>query len=344
MLGSAYNRGGPKAGSAPSHFKDSARSAIYQELPPTASSATSVRSAPTLLQPRKWASRSSYHSSASSVFSASKRSVRSAPSLYSSSAATIPEDSEPLTATVEQLINDIELHERMAREAAAAAAAQSAHGTDPPAAAAAIPPEAWQISLGSPLQYQPTPEPLIDWNLNVTRAKLFLVALPAVSSTDLHYSAMPQLVGDLAYSCHVTLVPATVSDKELIHTLFASNLYEEHDLDARFRRSVAEISVKQSRLLQISAAPRGAAAPITAATAQDAQTSLRLEFQEIMLRNYLVNLAAAATTAHEYKLEADALKRSLRDASGKKQKLPKDQKKFLWERVRSDVFRRAGLE
>lgn len=343
MLGSAYNRGGSKAGLAPSHFKDSARSAIYQELPPAASLATSVRSAPTLLQPRKWALRLLYHLLALSVFLTSKRSVRSAPLLYLGSAATIPEDSEPLTATVEQLINDIELHERMAREAAAAAA-QSAQRAESPATTAAVSPEAWQISLGSPLQYQPTPEHLIDWNLNVTRAKLFLVALPAVLSTDLHYSAMPQLVGDLAYLCHVTLVPATVLDKELIHTLFASNLYEEHELDARFRRSVAEISVKQLRLLQISAAPRGAAAPITAATAQDAQTLLRLEFQEIMLRNYLVNLAAAATTAHEYKLEADALKRSLRDALGKKQKLPKDQKKLLWERVRLDVFRRAGLE
>ncbi|CAK7906331.1 hypothetical protein CAAN1_14S00342 [[Candida] anglica] len=318
---------------APSHFRDRARNAIYQELPVAISAggntATSIRSAPTHLQPyKKLFPNSSHRSSASSVFSSGKRSVRSAPSMYSNSTATIPEDSEPITTTVEQLINDIMLHETVSRDSSMQPEED----------------ETWKISLGSQLQYQNVPESLVDWNLNVTRCKLFLRHLPTISSVpDFKYTgAVPQLVGDLAYICHIVLISATISDKELIYILLSSNLYQEHNLDSKFKKSVAEISVKQSRLLQINSQHNKKSLPPI--TSIDNQTYLRLEFKEIAVRNYLINLAAAATTAHEYKLKSDEMKRNIKASGDKKAKLPKDEKKRLWEYVRSDVFKRAGLE
>ncbi|TQC34015.1 hypothetical protein EEB16_31060 [Rhodococcus sp. WS7] len=60
----------------------------------------------------------------------------------------------------------------------------------------------------------------------------------------------------------------------------------------------------------------------------------------------MVNLAAAATTAYEYKVKSDNLKKELKlqQVNGEKKKLTKDAKKRLWDEVRLDVFRRAGLE
>lgn len=370
MFGAAYNRSGSQAGSsAPSHFKDLARNAIYQELPSVGGSnglsATSIRSTPTYLHNhKKLLSHSSYRSLASSVFSTSKRSVRSAPLIYSNSTATIPEDSEPLTTTVEQLINDIVLHENVIQEqqvqrqkymknfSPGAGAGAGVNGVfnsvNNEGGDAEIDVDLYRISLGSNLQYQNVPESLIDWNLNVTRCKLMLIHLPTISSVpDFKYiGAVPQLVGDLAYVCHITLILPHISDKELIYTLITSNLYQEHDLDAKFKKSVAEISVKQSRLLQINSPKKSLNNLLLPITSIDNQTNLRLEFKEIALRNYLINLAAAATTAYEYKIKSDELKKILRagDNGPKKSKLPKDEKKRLWESVRLDVFKRAGLE
>lgn len=355
MLGSAYNRLGAKSGSsAPSHFKDLARSAIYQELPLVinSSSVASVRSAPTHLHGHKKLfsqHSSSYRSLASSVFSSSKRSVRSAPLMYSNSSATIPEDSEPITTTVEQLINDIQLHETAAKDSVYHELRRYGQA-DGSVSLDDVDADYWQISLGSMLQYQNVPESLVDWNLNVTRCKLMLIHLPTVSSVpDFRYTgAMPQLVGELAYSCHINLISPNISDKELIYNLVSSNLYQEHNLDAKFKKSVAEISVKQSRLLQINC-KKLFSKPIP--TSIDNQVNLRVEFKEIALRNYLINLAAAATTAYEYKIKSDEFKRMISASSGvsidgttKKTKIPKVEKKRLWESVRLDVFKRAGLE
>lgn len=274
--------------------------------------------------------------------------MRSAPSIYSSSTATIPEDSEPTTTTVEQLINDIALHESYAMERHLERRnevvthnmfAQPSPVSDDEA-------DEYKILLGSVLQYQNVPESLVDWNLNVTRCKLMLISMPMVSSSpDLQYSSqsLPQLVGDLAQICHIVLLQPHITDKEFIYTLYSSSLYQEHNLDANFKRSVAEISVKQSRLLQINQPKkRLPSPPITPAE----QTFLTFRYKEIAVRNYLVNLAAAATTAYEYKLKSDAMKKELRLqlTNGEKRKLSKGEKKALWDDVRLDVFRRAGLE
>ncbi|KAF3990389.1 hypothetical protein FT663_02130 [Candidozyma haemuli var. vulneris] len=330
-----------QASSPPSQFRDSARNAIYQQLPSQSlgqSSATSVRSAPSQFK-HLHNSHSSHRSSASSVFSWGKRSVRSAPSIYSSSTATIPEDTEQTTTTVEQLINDIALHESYSREQFLQAKAHDYPDVDDDS-------EMYKISLGSELQYQNVPESLVDWNLNVTRCKLMLNHMPMVSSSpDISYSdqQLPQLVGDLAQICQIVLLQPHISDKELIYTLYSSNLYTEHKLDNSFKKSVAEISVKQSRLLQINQPKRQLPSPpIT----HGDQSHLTIQYKEIAVRNYLVNLAAAATTAYEYKVKCDNIKKELKSQSvhGEKKKMTKDAKKLLWDEVRSDVFRRAGLE
>lgn len=332
----------------PTHFKDSARNAIYQQLPLGAqSSAQSVRSAPSQFK-QHHPSQKLHRSLALSVFSWSKRSVRSAPSIYSSSTATIPEDSEPTTTTVEQLINDIALHESYAEERYMERKSQiyAQNKFTLPVELSDDEAEEYKILLGSDLQYQNVPESLVDWNLNVTRCKLMLTSMPMVSSSpDLQYSAqsLPQLVGDLAQICHIILLQPHITDKEFIYTLYSSTLYQEHNLDANFKRSVAEISVKQSRLLQINQPKKHLPSPpITPAE----QTFLTFRYKEIAVRNYLVNLAAAATTAYEYKLKSDTMKKELRLQlmNGTKRKLSKDEKKALWDDVRLDVFRRAGLE
>lgn len=255
--------------------------------------------------------------------------MRSAPSIYSSSTATIPEDLEPVSTTVEQLVNDIVLHENHYRTVALEKGNQNIDVE-----------EMYKISLGSDLQYQNVPESLIDWNLNVTRCKLILTQLPQITSTDIPYNqnALPQLVGDLAGICHIILIQPHISDKELIYTLLSSNLYKEHDLDVNFKKSVAEISVKQSRLLKIN----NGAGP---SSITPEHSFLKFKFKEIAIRNYLINLAAAATTAHEYKLKMEHLKAVLKmeQQPGKKVKLSKEDKKVLWEQVRLDVFQRAGL-
>lgn len=354
MFGTPFANNTRLRSQAPSHFKESARSAIYQQLPTSVtntssstgtasqrSSAVSIRSAPS--QFHKY--QSLHRSLSSSIFSSvsGKRSVRSAPSVYSSSTATIPEDSEPVTVTVEQLVNDIALHESHFAEQAALKQQQQQDKTnintfinddlDDD--------EVYKISLGSNLQYQSVPESLIDWNLNVTRCKLILTQLPMLSLVpDIQYNdnSLPQLIGDLAQVCPIVLIQSHITDKELIHTLYSSNLYQEHNLDINFKKSVAEISVKQSRLLQINSNKGG--------ISQHQHSFLKFKFKEIAIRNYLINLAAAATTAYEYKVKSDAFKEDLkRNAEpGKKVKLSKEDKKRLWEQVRLDVFKRAGLE
>lgn len=326
---------------APTHFRDSARNAIYQQLPElvTQSSAATVRSAPSQFK-QLHHSQKLHRLLALSVFSWSKRSVRSAPSIYSSSTATIPEDLEPTTTTVEQLINDIALHESYAKERLAEQIQANKIAPD-----AEDDGSQYKISLGSELNYQNVPESLVDWNLNVTRCKLMITNMPMVSSSpDLQYSthSFPQLVGDLAQICQIVLIQPHITDKELIYTLFSSNLYVEHNLDTNFKKSVAEISVKQSRLLQINQPKRHLPSPpITPAD----QSYLTFNFKEIAIRNYLINLAAAATTAYEYKLKSDAIKKELRtQLGGQKRKLTKEEKKSLWDDVRLDVFKRAGLE
>lgn len=344
---------------APTHFRDSARNAIYQQLPgllASLSSATSVRSAPSQFRPVQHSQKLKL-SLALSVFSWSKRSVRSAPSIYLSSTATIPEDSEPTTTTVEQLINDIALHETYCKEKLIQRKCQElAPGKDPAAVAESLrypltvltedEYEDIKISLGSELNYQNVTESLVDWNLNVTRCKLMVTSMPMVSSSpDIQYSntSLPLLVGDLAQICHIVLLQPYITDKELIYTLCSSNIYAEHNIDANFKKSVADVSVKQSRLLQISQQRNHLPSPpITPAD----QSMLLFKYKEIAIRNYLVNLAAAATTAYEYKLRSDSLKKELRLhlSNGEKRKLTKDEKKALWDGVRMDVFKRAGLE
>lgn len=334
----------------PTHFRDSARNAIYQQLPALLiqSSATSVRSAPTQVKHLNHSQRLR-RSLASSVFSWGKRSVRSAPSIYSSSTTTIPEDSEPATTTIEQLINDIALHESYFREQLFELK-RAALGDDVQAQASLTidedEGEEFKISLGSDLQYQNVPESLVDWNLNVTRCKLMITGMPMVSSSPdglISGQSLPLLVGDLAQICHIILLQPHITDKEFIHTLFSSDLYTEHNLDPHFKKSVAEVSVKQSRLLQISQPKKHLPSPpITPAE----QSYLTFRYKEIALRNYMVNLAAAATTAYEYKIRSDAAKKQLKKqlVEGEKRKLTREEKKELWDTVRLDVFRRAGLE
>ncbi|KAI5968939.1 STD1 [Candida theae] len=347
--------------SAPSQFKENARNEIYNKLPSvsgrspisTLNSASSVRSAPSQFFKKKSSYQPSYRSSAhttsssssASIFSSfGKRSVRSAPSIYSSSTGTIPEDSEPLTVTVEQLVNDISLHEsHFAGVYQAKQQQQQQQQQQQHMGVSFDPEELYKISLGSGLTYQNNHENLIDWNLNVTRCKLMLTQLPSIStaSDQISYNQNfpPQLIGDLAQLCHLIIIQPHISDTELIFTLIQSNLYEEHNLDLSFKKSVAEISVKQSRLLQINEVRQNQQYTNMQYNEHD---FLKFKFKEIALRNYLINLAAAATTANEYKLQVDELKRGLK-LEGKK-KLSKDEKKQLWEQVRSDVFKRAGLE
>lgn len=335
MFGSPFTNNPTQKSSTPTVFKDNARNAIYKQLPVvTSNTASSIRSAPLqFLNNRHHVLLHRSMSSSSSIFSSitgGKRSVRSAPSIYSSSTATIPEDLEPVSTTVEQLVNDIVLHENHYR----AVALENNHRN-----ANVDVEEMYKISLGSDLQYQNVPESLIDWNLNVTRCKLILTQLPQITSTDIPYNqnALPQLVGDLAGVCHIILIQPYISDKELIYTLLSSNLYKEHDLDVNFKKSVAEISVKQSRLLQIN---NGAGS----SSINPEHLFLKFKFKEIAIRNYLINLAAAATTAHEYKLKMEHLKGVLKmEQPDKKVKLSKEDKKVLWEQVRLDVFQRAGL-
>ncbi|KAF8001976.1 hypothetical protein HF325_002941 [Metschnikowia pulcherrima] len=315
---------------APANFRDQARTAIYQHLPEsTQSLATSIRLAPSRLKQVQNLQKLR-HSLALSVFSWSKRLVRLAPLLYSLSTATIPEDCEPTTTTVEQLINDILLHENFCREKVLERrghAPQVLAFLGPESAPTGFLDDEYEeikISLGSELSYQNVPELLVDWNLNVTRCKLMVTGLPLVSSSpDLIYSntSLPLLVGDLAQICHIVLLPQHITDTELIHTLCSSDLYAEHQLDAIRKKHLPP--------------------PITAAE----QSYLTFRYKEIATRNYLVNLAAAATTAYEYKLRSDAVKRDLkRQANGERKKLTKEEKKTLWDSVRMDVFRRAGLE
>jgi len=345
--------------SAPSHFKENARNEIYNKLHSvsdgnassrlqpisTLKSSSSIRSAPlqffkkSSYQPLHRSAHTTSSSSSASIFSSfGKRSVRSAPSIYSSSTGTIPEDLEPLTVTVEQLVNDIVLHEThfaKVYESSKQQQQQQMNVSDPE--------ELYKISLGSSLNYQNNNENLIDWNLNVTRCKLMLTQLPSVSTVldEISYNQNfpPQLIGDLAQLCHIIIIQPHISDTELIFTLIQSNLYEEHNLDLAFKKLVAEISVKQSRLLQINEVRQMHRHTNMQFNEHD---FLRFKFKEIALRNYLINLAAAATTANEYKLKVDQLKRELK-LEGKK-KLGKEEKKQLWEQVRLDVFKRAGLE
>lgn len=346
MFGLPFARNNVAAYLPPSQFRDLARNVIYQQLPPlvvTSTSASSVRSAPSQYQQYKLLNPHLLHRlTASSVFLAGKRLVRSAPSIYSSSTATIPEDLEPVATTVEQLLNDVVLHESYSLEQHRQKVQQGMVVDND----ALDDDELYKISLGLELQYQNVPESLVDWNLNVTRCKLIITQLPIVSSTpDLTYlsNSLPQLIGDLAQMCHIVLIQPHITDKELIYTLFLSNIYQEHNLDYAFKKLVAEISVKQLRLLQINL-PRKSrhSLPITLAD----QTFLRFKFKEIAIRNYLINLAAAATTAYEYKVKTDSIKRSLKQSQPgePKKKLSKDEKKRLWEQVRLDVFKRAGLE
>lgn len=397
----------PNGVHAPSHFKESARSAIYQQLQQklgtsgqtqlnnlpnkdnnfhgdissTHSSAASVRSAPSLAHTshasQASSNKQSHRSSSSSIFS--KRSVRSAPSIYSSSTATIPEDSEPISTTVEQLVNDIALHEKFYHQKFLDRKVQQEPQSfqllplqispqyllpqsfgmrlvstpQLPRSGASTPineeideDEYYKISLGSSLQYQNAPESLVDWNLNVTRCKLMLNQLPMILSIpDFSYSqnSLPQLIGDLAQMCQIVLIQPHISDKEFIHILYNSNLYSEHNLDTAFKKSVAEISVKQSRLLQINE-PRGSSSNmLTPILAPHNLATLKFKYKEIAIRNYLINLAAAATTAHEYKLKVDDIKRQLK-IENRKAKLTKEEKQSIWEVVRLDVFKRAGLE
>lgn len=345
MFGTPYGRSNNDTGSsAPLRFKDSARNAVYLQLLPlivTSTGASSIRSAPSQVQRQKDQGHFLQRSLISSVFSSGKRSVRSAPSIYSNSTATIPEDSEPLSVTVEQLVSDIALHELTLYERFQEKVVSEGRVLDEDFDEST----AYKISLGSDLQYQNVPESLIDWNLNVTRCKLIVTQMPSVSSVpDSVYStnSFPQLVGDLAKLCHIMIIQPHITDKELIYTLFASNLYQEHNLDMNFKKSVAEISVKQSRLLQLNSRnPKGAVSPITHS---ENQASLKFKFKEIAIRNYLINLAAAATTAYEYKIKHDEIRSALKLSDGKKKKLSKEEKKRLWDLVRSDVFKRAGLE
>lgn len=342
MFGSAYRGQGNALSTTPAQFKENARNAIYQQLPPTvikSNGAASIRSAPlktsTLLN----------GSSSSLIFSKlsgrRSRSIRSAPSIYLTSTATIPEDAEPILITVEQLVQDIMLHEKHFKDQNNNSSRSSGfNGVD------FDDEEMYKISLGSDLQYQHN-ESLVDWNLNVTRCKLLLVQLPMMSTVDgcsFQYlqNILPQLVGDLAQLCQIVLIQPHITDKELIYTLVLLNLYEEHDLDIDFKKLVAEISVKQSRLLQINERSKSQAA----STAISQHSSfLKFKFKEIAIRNYLINLAAAATTAREYKDKTEQMKAQMREQSmDGKVKLSKEAKKILWEEVRLDVFRRAGLE
>lgn len=329
----------------PTHFRDSARNAIYQQLPvlQVQPSNQSIRSAPSQIR-QYHPSQKLHRSLALSVFSWGKRSVRSAPSIYSSSTATIPEDVEQTTTTIEQLINDIALHESYAKEQYLAR--KNSLGAVPFLLEPDDDETEYKILLGSDLSYQNLPESLVDWNLNVMRCKLMIVGLPMVSSSpDITYSnqSLPQLVGDLAQICQIVLLQPHITDKEFIYALYSSNIYQEHNLDANFKKTVAEISVKQSRLLQINR-PKNQlpSPPITPAD----QSLLTFHYKEIAVRNYLVNLAAAATTAYEYRLKSEAIKKELKLllAQGEKRKLTKGDKKALWDQVRLDVFKRAGIE
>ncbi|KAI5965577.1 STD1 [Candida pseudojiufengensis] len=122
MYGSPFTNSLHQKQQVSSRYKEIARNAIYDQLPSITqniqlqqqqSSNLSIRSAPSQFLKNSYKSYQSSHrsSSSSSIFlsltSSGKRSVRSAPSIYSSSTGTIPEDQKQMTATVEQLVNVI---------------------------------------------------------------------------------------------------------------------------------------------------------------------------------------------------------------------------------------------
>lgn len=299
----------------PAHFKDLARHAIYQQLPLGGVGAGGAGHEVLLvrLAPAPYYNPLLFRLLALLIFLLAKRLVRLAPLIYSLLTATIPEDQEAVLITVEQLVNDITLHETHF-SGDAASSKEMAH-----------------ISLGSGLQYQHQ-EMFIDWNLNATRCKLMLTHLPMVTLTpDFSYSlTLPQLVGDLARQCHIVLISPTISDHDLIITLYSLNIYKEHDLDDVFRKNVAEVLVKQLRLLQIQ----------QQLLFNNTHPALGHTYKEIAVRNYLINLAAAALTLHEYKVRLARLKLQ---AKARGDKVAKDVKKKLWDEVRAEVFHRAGL-
>lgn len=316
---------------APPSFKANARLAIYQQLQPTiissACSVTSYDSSPSVQSASAHVSRRAL----SSLFS-KHRSIPLVISLCSNSTATIPEYLEQVSVTVEQLVSDVALHEQhYHKEVLERRRVSPSFPQDEQ--------ELYKISLGSDVEYQAGTESLVDWNLNVTRCRLMLIHLPMVSSLPLtHYSQhdLPQLVGDLSKHCHIVLIQPHITDTELIHAFSSCKIYSEHHLDPGFKKSVAEISVKQSRLLQINQVNLTLTAPMLA------QSCLKVKFKCIAIRNYLVNLAAAATTAHEYKEQLQAYKGEMGDESFSR--ISKAEKNVLWNNVRRQVFMRAGLE
>lgn len=309
--------------STPEHFKDSARNAVYLQIPRKDSTNSSIQSSG---ESRKARSLILSGSLVSSIFSSRKRSSRSSSSIYSNT-STIPENSEPYSVTVEQLVSDIALHENYNRKVLQERIGRYTKLED----------EHWKISLGSLLEYHSVHNILVDWNLNVTRCKLFLMQLPSKSSSpDLTYpqESFPQLVGDLSRVSHITLLKPDITDREFMQALFLSNIYEEHNLEMNFKKVVAEVSVEQSRLLDINS--RGS----NSSTSNGEHCSLRFQFKEIALRNYLVNLAAAATTSYEYNRRYGEAKKSL-TLVGKK--LSSFEKKQIWDQCHQEVYKRVGL-
>ena len=315
--------------STPVHFKDSARDAIYLQIPRKVETNSSIQSSG---QSRKTRSLILSGSLVSSIFSSRRRPSKSSSSIYSTT-STIPENSEPFSVTVEQLVNDIALHENYNRKSLQDRLGLYTRMED----------ELWKISLGSLLEYHSVHNILVDWNLNVTRCKLFLTQLPCISSSpDLTYSqeSFPQLVGDLSRVCHITLLNEDITDREFMQALCFSNIYEEHNLEMNFKKVVAEVSVKQSRLLDINSKGGSDSNSSRVPTTNGEHCSLRFQFKEIALRNYLVNLAAAATTSYEYNRRDGETKKSL-NLEGKK--LSSWEKKQIWDQCHQDVYRKVGL-
>lgn len=176
--------------SVPDHFKNSARLAIYKQLLPSfKSSQSSTASSDASLSVQSAPAHYNGHGLAS-LFSR-RRSVRLAPSLFSTSTATIPEHLEQVSVTVDQFVNDIALHEKHFQKAYNERKLPQAEDAE----------DIYKISLGSDIEFHNTPEYLVDWNLNVTRCRMMLIHLPMVSSVpQTMYSEheLPQLVGDLS--------------------------------------------------------------------------------------------------------------------------------------------------
>ncbi|ODQ77144.1 hypothetical protein BABINDRAFT_169485 [Babjeviella inositovora NRRL Y-12698] len=320
MYISAYSRE-PRAQQGPSsRFNTKAREAVYSHLQKTTSiipitSQSDNQSLYTSLS--RCSTQSSSNSSSQSCFSGN--SVEIAAGILSGDGSAY---SQALVLSLEQVLRDIE----------------SMNSIYP------------QRCLGIDIPASPLDSPFPDWDLNLQRTQLFVSALPA------QWQGQTPLIQSKVYTkesgtrhhrrFQLILVPYQITDHELIQLFALSRLYSEHKLDTQFKHHVAEVSVKKSRLLQLS--QRAKNLPTSASL----DIPLSFELKCIALRNYVINLGCAAQTSIEFKHACKVIKQDRYaqmchadpSTTNHEANLTKEEKKVLWNTIRTDVFQRAGFD